>query len=437
VETIEQIRGMIEKDDFQPSKIEEVKSAYQDLSHDEKPLFFQELIRRVETSRDQIEGLMEDALAAEEEDPLWNKVLANLRTKSESPRMKFFRQFINISEGLKFLLDVRMDLLTLQRREEFDFSPLDQDLAYLINSWFQSGFLVLQEITLDSSYSQISYIKSNDMVHPMTSLEEMGNRLGHDRRCFALYHRAMPEEPVVFIEIALTKGISKSIHDIIIEEDGWREGIERFDTAIFYSINNTQEGLAGIGVGKMLIFQVVDYLKHSVPQVQTFSTLSPVPGFWNNYLKRILEGEDIGLQMDRNRIIETFSQKAKTALTREFHSQTDITEEDFAKILLGILSDSNWTDNPIYVKYMGKPLTEFTYFYISQEKNRKGKPLNPVANFHMANGATVSKKNVNFLGNSSPRGLEESCGMMVNYIYSQSWFQQIRRSFQSFLGLVG
>ena len=152
VETIEQIKGMIEKDDFQPSKIEEVKSAYQDLSHDEKPLFFQELIRRVETSRDQIEGLMEDALAAKEGDPLWNKILANLRTKSESPRMKFFRQFINISEGLKFLLDVRTDLLALQRREEFDFSPLDQDLAYLINSWFQSGFLVLQEITLDSIY---------------------------------------------------------------------------------------------------------------------------------------------------------------------------------------------------------------------------------------------------------------------------------------------
>jgi transcription termination factor NusB len=437
VETIEQIRGMIEKDDFQPSRIEKVKSAYQDLSHDEKPLFFQELIRRVETSRDQVEDLLKDALAAEEGDPLWNKVLANLRTKSESPRMKFFRQFINISEGLKFLLNVRMDLLAIQRREEFDFAPLDQDLAYLINSWFQSGFLVLQEITLDSSYTQINYIKSNDMVHPMTSLEEMGNRLGHDRRCFALYHRAMPDEPVVFIEIALTKGISKSIHQIIIEEAGWREDIERFDSAIFYSINNTQEGLAGIGVGKMLIFQVVDYLKRSVPQVQTFSTLSPIPGFWNNYLKRILEDKDIGLQMKTDKIIETFSQKAKSALTREFHSQTESREEDFARILLGILSDSNWIDNPIYVKYLEKPLTELTYFYISQEKNRKGKPLNPVANFHMANGATVSKKNVNFLGNRSPRGLEESCGMMVNYIYSQNWFQQIRRSFQSFLGLVG
>lgn len=437
VEIIDQISAMIEKDDFQPSRIEKVKSAYQALSEDEKPSFFQEIIRRVETSKDHIEGLLKEALAAEEGDSRWNKVLADLRIKSESPRMKLFRQFINISEGLKFLLDIRMDLLTVQRKIELDFSPLDQDLAYLVDSWFQNGFLVLREITLDSSYSQINYIKSHDMVHPMTNLEEMGKRLGHDRRCFALYHRAMPEEPVVFIEIALTKGISKSIHQIITEEKEWREGVDRFDTAIFYSINNTQEGLSGIGVGKMLIFQVVDYLKRAVPQVQTFSTLSPIPGFWKNYLKRLLENKGQDFQMTKDKIIETFSQKARSALTLEFQSQTGTKEEDFAIILLGILSDFEWTDNPIYVKYLEKSLVELTYIYITQEKNPRGRPLNPVANFHMANGATVSKKRINFLGNHSPRGLEESCGMMVNYVYSQNWFQQIRRSFQSFLGLEG
>lgn len=437
VEIIEQISEMMEKDDFDLSKMEKIKLNYQDLSQDEKPFFFQEIIRRFETSRSDIEGLLKDALAAKEGDQRWNKVLSDLRIKGESPRTKLFRQFINISEGLKFLLDIRMDLLALQRKTELDFSPLDQDLAYLVNSWFQSGFLVLQEITLDSSYSKINYIKSHDMVHPMTGLEEMGKRLGHDRRCFALYHRAMPEEPVVFIEIALTKGISKSIHQIIIEETTWRESIDRFDTAIFYSINNTQEGLAGIGVGKMLIFQVVDYLKRAVPQVQTFSTLSPIPGFWNNYLKKILEDKATSVQMNKERIIETFSQKARAALTQEFQLQTDTKEEDFAQVLLGILSESEWIDNPIFVKYLEKPLTELSYFYISQEKNPKGRPLNPVANFHMANGATVSKKNVNFLGNRSPRGLDESCGLMVNYIYSQSWFQQIRRSFQSIFRLVG
>lgn len=437
VEIIDQISAMIEQDDFQPSRIEKVKSAYQALSEDEKPFFFQEIIRRVETSKDQIEDLLKEALAVEEGDSRWNKVLADLRIKSESPRMKLFRQFINISEGLKFLLDIRTDLLTVQRKIELDFSPLDQDLAYLVDSWFQNGFLVLQEITLDSSYSQINYIKSHDMVHPMTSLEEMGKRLGHDRRCFALYHRAMPEEPVVFIEIALTKGISKSIHQIISEEKEWREGVDRFDTAIFYSINNTQEGLSGIGVGKMLIFQVVDYLKRAVPQVQTFSTLSPIPGFWKNYLKRLLKDKGQDFQMTKDKIIETFSQKVRSALTLEFQSQTDTKEEDFAIILLGILSDSKWIDNPLFAKHLKKPLIDLTYFYITQEKNQRGKPLNPVANFHMANGATVSKNRINFLGNISPRGLEESCGMMVNYIYSQNWFQQIRRSFQSFLGFKG
>ncbi|MEM2983286.1 MAG: malonyl-CoA decarboxylase family protein, partial [Candidatus Bathyarchaeia archaeon] len=274
-------------------------------------------------------------------------------------------------------------------------------------------------------------IQRHDIVHPLTSLEEMGQRLGNDTRCFALYHRAMAEEPVVFIEVALTKGIIRSIHQIIDKEPGRERRADNFDTAIFYSINNTQEGLTGIGLGKVMIFQVVDHIKKTVPSVQTFSTLSPIPGFWKNYLKRILEGNDSSFLMKREGLLGYFTEKSRLALEREFRGKGRAEPKDFGEVLLGILSDKRWIENPVYIKYLQKPMEEITYFYITKEKGHGGKPLNPVANFHMANGATVSKNCINFLGNRSQRGLEESCGMMVNYIYSQSWFQQIKRSLRN------
>ena len=136
-----------------------------------------------------------------------------------SPEFRFSGNFLNISGGLKFLLDLRADVISAQRQSLLNLDPLDQDIAQLFNLWFQGGFLFLQEITLDSPYRQIRYLKDHDLVHPMASLEEMGNRLGTDRRCFALYHRLMPEEPITFIEVALTRGMATSIHEIIENQE--------------------------------------------------------------------------------------------------------------------------------------------------------------------------------------------------------------------------
>jgi hypothetical protein len=425
---LKEIREMIEMDDFDPSRLERIKRGYKEIPVEKRPIFFKELIEKVETSKKDIEWLLREALSIKEGDPRWSRILTDIRSRVESPRIKLFKNFINISEGLKFLLDLRMDILSIQRKDELDLGPVDQDLTYLFNSWFQNGFLVLQEITLDSPYRQINYIQRHDMVHPMTTLEEMGRRLGFDRRCFALYHRAMADEPVVFIEVALTKGIIRSIHEIIDKEPEREATEDNFDTAIFYSINNTQEGLTGIGLGKVLIFQVVDYIKKTVPTIRTFSTLSPIPGFWKNYLKMILEGDDSSFLMKRHKLIDLFSERSRLAIERELKKQKGIEPKDFGEVLLEVLSDKGWIENPVYLKHLQKPMEDITYFYITKEKGKKGRPLNPVANFHMSNGAQVSKNCVNFLGNRSSRGLEESCGMMVNYIYSQSWFQQIKRS---------
>jgi hypothetical protein len=411
---------------------------YVRLPREGKLRLFEGFIHRFEIGREELQEELEGLLSVTDEDPFsWSRRLSRLRKRLESPRVKGFRRFVNRSGGLKFLLDFRADLLAAHRQSAMDLEPLDEDIAHLFNSWFQQGFLFLQEITQDSPYRQILFLKEHDMVHPMARIEEMGDRLGEDRRCFALYHRTMPEEPVVFIEVALTRGIARSIHDIIGEKQSEGSTKGEPDTAIFYSINNTQNGLAGLGLGKVLIFQVVDAIKRDRPNIKTFSTLSPLTGFWERYLKRILQGDDASFVLKRDSLGSYFSEKAKQALKAHFSEVQGSAPEDLSDLLVEILSDSQWIDDPVYTRLLKKPLQEIAYHYITQEKNRKGKPLNPVANFHLGNGASVSIRNVNFGANRSPRGLQDSCGLMVNYVYSRTWLQQIGSTMQSLLPWKG
>lgn len=423
-----------DRDDPPTSLLSQFQELYSQMAREERPGFFLELLRRFETGRSEIEADLQAVLKDEGKDPVaWSSSLSLLRRKLESPRMRAFRRFMNISGGLKFLLDFRADVLAAQRQSQVNLGPLDEEIAHLFNSWFQQGFLFLQEITQDSPYRQIRFLKDHDMVHPMASLEEMGDRLGEDRRCFSLYHRAMPEEPVVFIEVALTKGIARSIHDIIGEDRGKVQRKGEPDTAIFYSINNTQNGLAGLGLGKVLIFQVVDALKKGHPEIKTFSTLSPIPGFWERYLSRILKGGKLPFSLTQEKLEDYFSAKARQRILELYEEQTASHPESLSQALLGVLSGTEWIQDPRWEELLRKPLTEITYYYITQEKDAQGRPLNPVANFHMGNGATVTIRNINFGANRFKRGLEESCGMMVNYVYSMNWLQQIGRTMKSLL----
>lgn len=419
--------------EISPDLLIKFRDRYLEILPEERPWFFEAVIRTFEVGKKEIEKELKLLLADEGKDPLqWRQGLSSLRQKIGSPRIQIFRNFLNISGGLNFLLDLRADVLSAQRQNAFNLEPLDQDIAQLFNLWFQGGFLFLNEITLDSPYRQIRYLKEHDLVHPMASLEEMGNRLGADRRCFGLYHRLMPDEPITFIEVALTRGIATSIHEIIDNhESGGRK--KNPDTAIFYSINNTQNGLAGVGLGKVLIFQVVETLEKSDPGIRTFSTLSPIPGFWERYFKPILSGKDLSFQMNQDRLLEFFPEKIRQTFLETYQVKSGEKTADLGAALLDILSDGSWIEDADYLRMLKKPLTEIAYFYLAQEKDRRGKPLNPVANFHLGNGATISLKNVNFAANCLPRGLTESCGLMVNYIYSQTWLQQIGRTMKAFL----
>jgi len=407
-----------------------IKSRYKTLDDHEKGELFRTLMENIEVSKEEIAHLLQELSGCDADDPNWPKLLSKLRGRAYSPRLNIFRKISRSPGGLKFLLDFRGDLLSLQRFSKINLRPLDADIILLFELWFQDGFLYLEEITLDSSYRQVELIKDSDLVHPMTSIEEMGQRLGDDRRCFALYHRLIPYEPIVFIEVALTRGIVRYISEII-EMDQPRTPKGEADTAVFYSINNTQNGLAGLGLGKMLIGQVVDYVRKENEQIKNFATLSPLPGFWENYFRPMLEGKDEAFALKRGDVLSYFSRRQLGRIMESAGVKKGRTRA-FTRALLSILSHEEWIKSEELEKILRQPLIKIAYHYISQEKNPQNRPLNPVTNFHLANGATVSQKNVNFLANPSSKGLTESCGIMVNYIYTSSWLSQIRRSFRWF-----
>lgn len=414
--------------------LNDFRKQYVRLPQGERVLFFHAILREMEVRKSDIDASLKALSEGKESDPLaWGTQLAELRQALESPRVKAFGQFVNLRGGLKFLLDVRVDVLAAQRQGPEDLRLVDQDIAHLFNTWFQQGFLFLQEITQDSSFRHIQFLKEHELVHPMASVEEMGSRLGEDRLCFALFHQSMPGEMVIFIEVALTKGITRSIQDILGKEEAQPARGRTPDTAIFYSINSTQTGLTGLGFGKLLIFQVVDLIRKTHPQIETFATLSPIPGFWERYLKRILQGDDQPFTMKKKNVEALFPGKVRAALLKYHAEKSGTPATDVSAVLLNLLSGTAWIEDARYVQWLEKPLVELAYCHVAQEKGKQGKPLNPVANFHLGNGATVARANVSFGANRSPRGLAESCGLMVNYVYSDTWRHQIRRTVKSLL----
>jgi malonyl-CoA decarboxylase len=403
---------------------------YKGLSDQEREALFLAMSTDLGLNRREIEPLLRALSTHEKDDSDWYRILTELRSRSRSPRLDLFEKISRVPGGLKFLLDLRGDLLLMRRRSEFDLSTVDSDIVSLFEMWFHEGFLYLEEITLDSSYRQIEVIKDRDLVHPMSSIEEMGKRLGKDRRCFALYHRMIPYEPVIFIEVALTKGLVRQISHIIsappLEND--RRGV---DTAIFYSINNTQNGLLGIGLGKILIARVVEYLEREDDRIRTFATLSPLTGFWPYYLKPILEGKDERFHLKHDEVGAFFPKRQAEKLIQREADRED-RESTVNGPLLRILSQEKWVKDESVTELFREPLVKIAYHYITKEKTRNDKPLNAVAGFHLGNGATVSERDVNFLANPSERGLRDSCGIMVNYIYTTNWLSQLKRSLRWF-----
>jgi malonyl-CoA decarboxylase len=426
------IRSVVASDGEPPELLAEIRSAVESIDDEARLELYRWMAADLEVDPAMLDEPMAELSASGDDPVARSRALDALRAAVASPRRILFECFSHLPRGVEFVLALRAEVLETQRSGEPGLDPLEDDLADVLTGWFRHGFLRLGEIDRRSPFEQIRFLKERELVHPMVRLEDMGRRLGVDRRCFALFHCLIPDEPVVFIEVALTRGLVTSIHEIIDEPDGDRPPESRPDTAIFYSINNTQNGLAGLGLGKVLIFRVTEALEASHPGVRRHATLSPIPGFWPRYLKRILDGDE-RFVVSRQDVVDTVGPKASQALHERWVAQGGAAEADLPTILLTVLDRSDWVEDPHYPNLLARPLEDIAYRYLTEETDRRGKPLNPVAGFHLGNGATVARRDIHFGANRTPRGVAESCTLMVNYLYSTTWLQQIGRGVKSLL----
>jgi malonyl-CoA decarboxylase len=305
---------------------------------------------------------------------------SRLHQAAEARRQELFRRMNLAPGGTATLVKMRESLLG-ELKAKPEFAAVDADLEHLFTSWFNRGFLVLKRIEWSSPADVLEKIILYEAVHEIHGWDDLKSRLQPaDRRCFAFFHPQIPDEPLVFVEVALTRGTPASIGDVIA---AGRTPIRETDadTAVFYSISNTQDGLRGISFGNFLIKQVVEELLREVPGLRTFVTLSPVPGFaaW------------LGAQ-------------------QEERENTRLQEP-----LFDLLGQDGWQESA-ETRATVKPLIEqAAAIYLLEAKARNGKPADPVARFHLNNGAALER--INFCGDTSPKGMRQSHGIMVNYLY--------------------
>lgn len=320
-----------------------------------------------------------------------------LREALQPPRLRLMTQFNALPEGVKFLVDLRSDLIDLGDNAEMQ--ALNDDLRTLLASWFDVGFLELRRITWDSPASLLEKLIAYEAVHEIRSWDDLKNRLEADRRLFAFFHPRMPDEPLIFVQVALVNGLAGNVN-ALLDESAPITDPDEADTAIFYSITNAQRGLVGISFGGFLIKRVVDELQAEFSKLKTFSTLSPIPGF-SRWVRRAVEEDDTGL-----------SAEELAALTLE------IEEKDGESALVQLFDDPAWTGDEAKATAIEPILTKLCARYLLLEKNRRGRAADPVAHFHLTNGAQVER--LNWLADASASGLSQSAGMMVNYLYNLS-----------------
>ncbi|HTU54658.1 MAG TPA: malonyl-CoA decarboxylase [Acetobacteraceae bacterium] len=325
---------------------------------------------------------------------------AALRRVLEAPRLKLLRQFTSIPNGVKFLVDLRATLKQSNGGSHL-LAALESDLHGLLASWFDVGFLELRRIDWSSPASLLERLVGYEAVHSIRSWRDLKNRLDSDRRCYAFFHPRMPDEPLIFVEVALVQGLAESVQKLLDEKAPLLDP-HTADTAIFYSISNCQRGLAGISFGNFLIKRVVDELTHEFRNLRTFATLSPVPGF-RRWLDELLAGDTAAL----------FSTEEAASLRTAAPADRPAAETGGAA-LASILARRSWWRDGAMLRAAEPVLRRFCARYLLVESNGT-RALDPVANFHLSNGARLER--INMLADVSERGVKEGATLMVNYLY--------------------
>ncbi|XP_048462064.1 malonyl-CoA decarboxylase, mitochondrial [Rhincodon typus] len=326
---------------------------------------------------------------------------------SLTPRYKFLISHIcRLEGGVKFIVDLRADILQCLQSKTADtpqIREMNGILKTLLSDWFSIGFLNLERITWQSSCDLLQKISEYEAVHPVRNWADIKRRVGPYRRCYVFTHNAMPREPLIVLHVALTDDISNNIQAIVRKDPSLEmtEDVNKITTAIFYSISSSQRGLQGVELGTYLIKRVVKELQAEFPQMNQFSSLSPIPDF-----KKWLLGTF------NNKVKEEKSNQIFTEL--EFKEIQDIIEGPVSERLHHLLSNNEWVKSDKLVRVLETPLMRLCAWYLYGEKHRGG-ALDPVANFHLQNGAVIWR--INWLADTSSRGLSSSFGIMANYRY--------------------
>ncbi|WP_207484188.1 malonyl-CoA decarboxylase [Arenibaculum pallidiluteum] len=305
-----------------------------------------------------------------------------LHNAAEPRRQELIRRLNLAPSGTETLVRMR-EVLLRHLASHPDLSALDADFAHLFGSWFNRGFLVLRRIDWTTPANILQKIIRYEAVHTIRDWDDLRRRLEpDDRRCFAFFHPQLVDDPLIFVEVALTNGIPATIGSLLAENRA-PIAADTADTAVFYSISNCQDGLRGVSFGNFLIKQVAEDLKRELPGLTTFATLSPVPGFaaW---------------------------------LDRERRAETSVLPEEI-KAALSVLDEDGWHRDEDRRDGVRGAVLAAAAGYLLDARTASGKPVDPVARFHLGNGARLER--LNFLGDTSSRGLRQAHGLMVNYLY--------------------
>jgi malonyl-CoA decarboxylase len=356
----------------------DILAHYADLTIGPRIAFFEALGARFGTDRVR----MEQAIAAWRENPC-DETAVQVHAASEPRRQELFRRLNLAPGGTGLLVRMREQLMDVLEHRE-DLTAVDDDFVHLFTSWFNRGFLVLRHIDWSTPAIVLEKIIRYEAVHEIHDWEDLRRRIDpSDRRCYAFFHPALVDEPLIFVEVALTRDIPAAIAPILATG---REVVEteKTRTAAFYSISNCQRGLSGVSFGSFLIKQVVEEINREIPKLSTFVTLSPVPNF-ADWLKR---------------------ERAET-------DSAVLTESD--KAALVALDNTGWWRNPETAEQLHDPLMRAAAWYFLRARTKRGLPVDSVARFHLGNGARLER--INWLADTSEKAITQSHGLMVNYQY--------------------
>jgi len=382
----------------------DVISNYRKLNAEQRPKFFAMLAEQFNIDAEQLTKAAQSFAA----DPNARNYI-RLQKISESPRQELLRRLNRAPGGTAAVVEMRRDLLTLLNKKP-ELMGLDYDMRHLLSSWFNPGFLKMHRVDWKSPAEILEKIIAHEAVHAIDGWDDLRRRLQPDRRCFAFFHPQLPDEPLIFVEVALLPEIPVAIMPLVDKKSTPVEQTNQFKVAAFYSISNCESGLRGVSMGNFLIKRVAEQLHAEFPGLKTFVTLSPIPGL----MEWITAGAHLGDLPS--------SDKIKPAVRKA--------RDDALELLK--LNGSNWMDklgkawHPDQCSEREKAAyMALTAIYLTTvTPSRDG---NSVAKFHLGNGAKLHQ--INWAGDLSKNGLRQSAGLMVNYLYDLSSVEENHERF--------